>query len=131
MVDSAGNRLIDPVIEFANTNNPRGGGIGTTVIGGNVYRGSALPGFKGRYIFGVFSQGGTTPNGKLFMADPGGAGSGLWKFYDIGLRSYPNNLGQYVKGFGQDLKGEIYVTTTTVAGPTGTTGKVLKLVNVK
>ena len=40
----------------------------------------------------------------------------------------PNIDGQFVKGFGQDLEGEIYVATSTISGPAGTTGKVYKLV---
>jgi hypothetical protein len=31
---------------------------------------------------------------------------------------------------GQDRKGELYLTTSTVVGPAGTTGKVFKLVEV-
>jgi len=40
-------------------------------------------------------------------------------------------LGNYVKGFGQDQGGEIYVTGSTQLGPSGTTGKVFKLVRAK
>src|SRR5678816_2994337 len=54
-VDNFGNKLIDPVIQINNAANPEGG-IATTVIGGNVYRGRAIPGFMGKYIFGTFSQ---------------------------------------------------------------------------
>ncbi|HMF73851.1 MAG TPA: hypothetical protein VK616_20360 [Flavitalea sp.] len=57
----------------------------------------------------------------------GGFGSGLWSFEKISLKSFPDHLGQYVKGFGQDLKGEIYVLTTVEGGPTGNTGKIYKL----
>jgi hypothetical protein len=32
-----------------------------------------------------------------------------------------------VKGFGQDRAGEVYVTTSQVLGPTGTTGRVLRI----
>ena len=60
------------------------------------------------------------------MAQP--AGPGLWPFQEITLKSYADHLGQFVKGFGQDLAGEIYVTTSTMLGPTGNTGKIYKLV---
>ena len=72
-----------------------------------------------------FSKSGT-PQGELFMATP--AGSGLWPFTEISVRGFPDHLGQFIKGFGQDLEGEIYVTTSTVLGPAGTSGKVYKLV---
>lgn len=123
-VDIFGIPLTDPVIEMNNFQNPKGGKA-TTIIGGNVYRGK-IRGLHGKYIFGTFSQGPGTPNGELFFSSPGG--TGLWSFEELNLKSYPNDLGYYLKGFGQDLKGEIYLTVASVAGPSGTTGKVLKLV---
>ncbi len=124
-VDNMGNPLIDPVIEINNAANPKGG-IATTVIGGNVYRGHAIPGFQGKYIFGTFSQSFTTADGELFMALP--AGPGLWPFQEIHLASHPDDIGYYLKGFGQDWDGEIYLTVSGRLGPAGTTGKVFKLV---
>jgi hypothetical protein len=124
-VDVYGNKLQDPVIELNNWQNPAGGRA-TTVIGGNVYRGNSIPGYQGKYIFGTFSQTPTNANGELFIANPGGPG--LWSFEEINLASHPGDIGYYLKGFGQDLKGEIYLTVSGVLGPTGTTGKIFKLV---
>ena len=124
-VDPLGNKLEDPVIQFNNWNNPAGGKA-TTVIGGNVYRGNSIPGYQGKYIFGTFSQTQTTANGELFIANP--AGPGLWPFQEISLKSSPNDVGYYLKGFGQDLRGEIYLTTSSILGPSGTSGKIFKLV---
>ena len=124
-VDVFGIPLTDPVIEMNNFQNPKGGRA-TTIIGGNVYRGHAIRGLDGHYIFGTFSQGPTTPNGELFQSKPGG--SGLWSFEEISLKSHPEDIGYYLKGFGQDLKGEIYLAVSSLAGPSGNTGKILKLV---
>jgi glucose/arabinose dehydrogenase len=124
-VDNFGNPLIDPVIEINTWTNPKGGRA-TTVIGGNVYRGHTIPGFQGKYIFGTFSQGPTTPNGELFIANTGGPG--LWSFQEINLASHPDDVGYFIKGFGQDWDGEIYLTVSSLGGPSGTTGKVFKLV---
>jgi glucose/arabinose dehydrogenase len=124
-VDVFGIPLTDPVIELNNWQNPKGGKA-TTIIGGNVYRGHSIRGFDGKYIFGTFSQSPTTANGELFMANPGG--TGLWSFEEISLKSHPEDLGYYLKGFGQDRKGEIYLAVSSILGPTGTTGKILKLV---
>jgi glucose/arabinose dehydrogenase len=126
VADQFGNPLIDPVIEMLNVQNPAPGVKTLTVIGGNVYRGHAIPGFMGKYIFGSFSKAGGPPAGELFMAQP--AGPGLWPFQEITLKSFTDHLGQFVKGFGQDHEGEIYITTSAQGGPTGTTGKVYKLV---
>jgi glucose/arabinose dehydrogenase len=123
--DSAGNPLIDPVIELTNTANPKGGGIGNAVIGGNVYRGTVLPALQGKYIFGMLSTDGGA-NGKVFSADP--TASGMWPYSELALNGFPNNLGQYLKSFGQDLSGEIYLITSSNIGPSGNGGKVYKMV---
>jgi glucose/arabinose dehydrogenase len=125
-MDPLGNRLIDPVIEMLNAANPAPGIKTLTVIGGHVYRGKEIQGLKGDYVFGSFSRSGT-PQGELFVAKP--AGPGLWPFTEIPLVSFTDHIGAFVKGFGQDLNGEIYVTTSTVLGPGGITGKVYKLVS--
>lgn len=128
-VDNLGNPLIDPVVEVINAANPMGGGKALTIIGGNVYRGNSIPGFQGKYIFGTFGQTFTTPDGELFISTP--AGPGPWKYDEIELKSFPNDLGHYLKGFGQDNDGEVYITVSTALGPSGTTGKVYKLVRVR
>jgi glucose/arabinose dehydrogenase len=128
MVDNLGNPLIDPVIEVNNAANPAGGRA-TTIIGGNVYRGKELKGWDGKYIFGTFSQGFTAPDGELFMSQTSGAA--VWSFDEIDLKSHPNDLGYFLRGFGQDNDGEIYLTVSSMLGPSGTTGKVFKLVTVK
>ena len=124
-VDPLGNRLIDPVIQVNNWLNPEGGRA-TTIIAGEVYRGNTIPGFQGKYIFGTFSQTPTAANGELFIATPGGPG--LWNYQEIELASHPNDIGYYLKGFGKDLQGEVYLTVSGMLGPSGSTGKVFKLV---
>jgi glucose/arabinose dehydrogenase len=126
-VDNFGNPLIDPVIEVNNTANPMGGKA-LTIIGGNVYRGNSIPGFQGKYIFGTYAQTEMVADAELFIANP--AGKGPWHYDEINLKSFPNDLDHYLKGFGQDNEGEIYLTVSTMAGPSGATGKVFKLVGV-
>ena len=125
-IDSAGNPFIDPVIQLKNKANPDGTGSALVVIGGNVYRGSAFPQLKGRYIFGNYSQSSTAATGELYVATV--AGSGQWAFEDLALKDYPNSLGYFLKGFGQDASGELYIAVSGVQGVSGTTGKVFKLV---
>jgi glucose/arabinose dehydrogenase len=128
MVDPFGNVLRNPVIELNNWQNPKGGKA-TTVIGGNVYRGHSIPQFEGKYIFGTFSQSIATPDGELFIANR--TGENNWPFQEISLRSSPNDVGYYLKGFGQDQDGEIYLTVSKRLGPAGLEGKVFKLVPVR
>jgi hypothetical protein len=121
----AGDPLIDPVIEYANHHQP--GGLGATVIGGHVYRGRVLRQFFGRYVFGDWSREFEEPDGSLFVAKP--RKKGLWHMRQLRVATSPTGrVGAYVLGFGQDLAGEMYVLTTEQTGPTGTTGKVFRLV---
>ncbi|HTI09262.1 MAG TPA: PQQ-dependent sugar dehydrogenase [Puia sp.] len=125
MMDSAGKPLIDPVIELVNAANPKGGGVAVTIVGGNVYRGAALPALQGKYIFGIFSQDGNA-NAKIYSSDM--ATSGMWAYSVLSLKSYPTDLGQYLKSVGQDQSGELYFLTSGQQGPSGSSGKVYKLV---
>jgi len=126
-VDVLGTPLTDPVIEVNNAANPAGGKA-LTIIGGNVYRGNAIPELQGAYIFGTFAQS-ESADGELFFSHP--AGSGLWSYEEVSLKSFPDDLGHYLKGFGQDNDGEIYLTVSGMSGPSGNTGKVMRLVKVK
>ncbi|MBE7170175.1 MAG: PQQ-dependent sugar dehydrogenase [Williamsia sp.] len=123
LTDTAGKPLIDPVIELKNAANPAGG-VTVVVVGGNVYRGSELPELQGVYIFGNYSQDGRA-NGKLYKASP--AASGMWAYEDLKLKDFPTDLGMFLKGFGQDLSGEIYLAASGVQGVSGTSGKIYKL----
>jgi glucose/arabinose dehydrogenase len=121
----AGDALIDPVIEYANHHQP--GGLGATVIGGHVYRGDALPQFSGDYVFGDWSREEEEPDGSLFVANQ--RKTGLWKMRQLQVATSPTRrVGHYVLGFGQDLAGEMYVLTSDRQGPSGTTGRVYRLV---
>ena len=120
-----------PVIEMFNLANPmRGSAEGIlTVIGGHVYRGTAVPQLDGRYVFGAFSTQGfdMPPAGAVYTASPA-SGGGQWAFEKVTFADQPNGaLAHYVHGFGQDLTGEVYVLTTDNLGPTGTTGRVFRL----
>lgn len=128
-VDDLGNPLVDPVIVLNNAANPITGGTrSVSVIGGNVYRGSKIEHLKGKYVFGSYSQANNTITGELFMAAP--RNSGTWNYQEISLKSFPNDLGNLLKGMGEDRKGELYLTTSRVVGPTGNSGKVYKLIEV-
>jgi glucose/arabinose dehydrogenase len=59
-----GEPLLDPIIEYFHGDDPERV-TGISVIGGVVYRGDAVAGLRGRYVFGDFQ-----PNGRLFVATP-------------------------------------------------------------
>lgn len=106
--------MIDPLLEYDHT-------AGTAVVGGFVYHGSLFPQLDGKYVFGDFSNGAFVApgNGRLFYAD---LNSGAINEFSM---SAP--LGLWLKGFGQDASGEMYVMASTNLGPAGTTGVVLEI----
>jgi len=130
IVGYRGETLERPVIEYENAGPPLNG-IGLAVIGGFIYRGSEMEGFQGRYIFGDYSQGNGEPDGILFLADPERDADGKWSFEVLQAErdgsSRQGEMGHYLKGMGEDERGELYVATTDSAGPTGTSGRVYRL----
>lgn len=121
----AGEPLLDPAIEYANIRNPQGG-LGTVVIGGYVYRGSALPELYGRYIFGDWSSASGAGRGLLLAATRAAEG-GLWEITPLAVNGQ-EGLGEYLLSFGQDDQNELYVLAAASTGPSGSSGKVYRLV---
>jgi glucose/arabinose dehydrogenase len=98
-----GEPLVDPIVEY-----PHSGGAvsGISVIGGQVYRGDALPGLAGRYVFGDLQVG-----GRLFVASPPD-GDGPWPTRTLALAGDgADRLGQLLS-VGRDDDGEVYVLGT-------------------
>ncbi|THU41084.1 PQQ-dependent sugar dehydrogenase [Niastella caeni] len=127
-IDDRGKRLLDPVIEINNWQNPLGGKA-TTIIGGYVYRGNKINGWNGKYVFGTFSQSPSTANGELFIATPQWSEEPApWTYEEVTLIGNPDDVGYYLRGLGQDDDGEIYLAVSSMPGLQGTTGKVFKLV---
>ncbi|MBI2910298.1 MAG: PQQ-dependent sugar dehydrogenase [Chloroflexi bacterium] len=126
MVDARGQQLIDPIIEYRNS---RAGGIGTAVIGGFVYRGAALPQFQGAYVFGDFSVARDTPGGGLFIGTRPLTPGQMWLMQELTVNTSANGrINAFIRSFGQDNNLELYVLAADVPGPTGTTGKIFKIV---
>ena len=119
--DTAGNPLIDPVIEFSNSKNSSQG-LGNVSIGGYVYQGNSVSSLSGKYIFGVLTQNPATMNGAIFAATMSGNN---WNYEKLVFSNLSNNeIGMFILGFGQDRAGEVYVLTS--AGTTGA-GRVYKI----
>jgi hypothetical protein len=112
--------LIDPLAEYDHNS-------GTAIVGGFIYHGSLLPQLDGDYVFGDFSNGPFSgpPNGRLFYSD---LSTGQINEFILGTQDLP--FGMWLKGFGEDSNGEIYVTASTALGPTGTTGQVFEITAV-
>ena len=116
--------MIDPVGQYDHDE-------GISVTGGYVYRGNAIPELYGQYVFGDFSTGFFNPEGRLFYSNHDS--SMLNDIKELQLANGNPPLGLFVKSFGEDQNGELYVLAGTNLGPFTTStgqklGQVLKIV---
>ncbi|MFB6071162.1 MAG: sorbosone dehydrogenase family protein [Halanaeroarchaeum sp.] len=93
-----GEPLLAPVVEYPH----QGGAVsGISVITGNVYRGQALPGLRGRFVFGDLRA-----KGRLFVATP--RSEGLWPVQTLPIAE--DDAGKLARLFSfQRHGGEMYV----------------------
>lgn len=110
--------LIDPVVQYDHDE-------GISITGGFIYHGSAIPELTGKYVFPDFSSSFSVADGRLLYA---GLGTGLIEELQIGIND--RDLGLYVKAFGRDDDGELYLLAGDNLGPFGNGGMVLKIVDV-
>ncbi len=111
-------KFVDPVVEYDHDE-------GISITGGFVYNGSAMPELTGKYLFGDFSASFFAPEGRIFYAD-----LGTGEIAELKMGVNDRELGLYVKAFGQDADGELYLLAGTNLGPFGTDGMVLKIVGL-
>jgi len=111
--------LTEPVAEYDHDD-------GISVIGGYSYYGNEVPPLWGRYVFGDFSSGFFSPGGRLFTAD-----LFTGEIQELLIGQDKHSLGMFIKGFGQDDSGDVYVLASSALGPYGNTGKVIKIVALK
>ncbi len=130
-----GEPLIGPVVEY-------GHDVGNVIVGGEVYRGTELPDFTGKYVFGSWSSPDNyvTPNGILFVATPPDdweskipstaedltrEDNAMWTLQELKVIGAPGQedgrLDQFVRSINRDNDNEIYLLTNTVGGPNSST----------
>ncbi len=122
---------VDPIAEYFHSD-----ADGVAVIGGFVYRGGAIASLAGTYVFGDLSKtidfsqfpSVTGDGGRLFYLVESSPGVFEVREFMIGLDDRGLG-GPFLKGFGEDVDGELYVLLSESVGP-GDTGSVLKIVAV-
>jgi glucose/arabinose dehydrogenase len=89
--------------------------LGTAVVGGYVYRGNAIAGLSGKYVFGDLSTNVTGAVGGLLLGleEPT---SNNWTLSVLTVKG-GNPFATHVMSFGRDDQGELYVATEVVEGP--------------
>lgn len=138
-----GQPLLDPIIEYPQEDNDTQ--LGSAVIGGHVYRGGAVDGIEGAYVFGDWSADPHgDPLGKLYMARPPREDEevhgyfedrDLWPIWSLGVEGEgdigdDSELNRYVISLGSDLDGAVYVLTGRTPAIEGDTGEIHRIVPV-
>jgi glucose/arabinose dehydrogenase len=110
-----GTTLRDPIIQYG-----RDGPVsGLAVIGGQLYRGSALPALSDHYVFGDWQAG-----GRLFLASE--TDSGLWSTGTLPVAG--DDAVPLLLTVGEDTDGELLLGTTREESVQGSTGAIERLV---
>ncbi|HUH79092.1 MAG TPA: PQQ-dependent sugar dehydrogenase [Methanoregula sp.] len=124
-----GEPLIGPVVEL-------GHDVGNTVIGGVLYRGTALAGWQGSFVFGTWSLGFAPGDGTLLVATPPpgndsvpfpSSASGLtagrnrmWTTQEIAVANNGSGrVNAFVRAISEGPDHELYVLTSRNSGPGG------------
>ena len=122
-----GSRIKQPIVEYPNMQvmhpdtKVDATGVGTAVVGGRIYRGSALPEYQGKLIFADWSAAFDRPSGQVFLATPPSRWRDLWSFDKIA------ELETRIISVAEDAEGELYLLTNDQFGPFGETGKIFKI----
>ncbi|MDZ7702226.1 MAG: PQQ-dependent sugar dehydrogenase [Halobacteriales archaeon] len=96
-----GEPLVDPIVAYPNARFKEAAVGGVAVVGGGVYRGDAIPGLEGAYVFGDLQA-----DGQLFVARRPD-GDGQWPTRTLPL----TEAGRLTRlfSFARDADGELYV----------------------
>lgn len=117
--------LLGPIIVLPHVDTLGYGGYGIAIIGGYVYRGAALPGLDGDYVFAMWTQHHGRPAGAIYQARSEGS---EWKVSEVHVsNTSEGKVGRYINGFAEDRAGELFLLTSEKAGPAGSTGKVYRM----
>lgn len=112
--------LIAPIAQYAHigvvTVSPVLPQIGASVSGGYLYRGSAIPGLVGKYVFGDYSHSIGSATGTILGLEETPLNSNNWVF-SLPPVAGGNPLTTRIYSFGRDEQGEVYVATKVSRGP--------------
>lgn len=128
MTGARGEPLLDPILHYRHASlkkDPDAQGV--SIIGGHVYRGKAIPGLVGRYVFGDWSRNWGLPQGLILVATRPADGGSRWTVEPAQVVE-PADFGAYITGFSQGDDGELYVLTNGSNGLTPGKGRVWKMV---
>jgi hypothetical protein len=101
-------------------------GKGLSITGGFVYRGKAMPGLVGSYVFGDWSKSFSEPQGVLLVARPPTQPGAMWTIDDVAVSNM--KFTSYVLAFAQDEDRELYVLVSDNTAPGRANDRIYKIV---
>ncbi|SKA99797.1 Glucose / Sorbosone dehydrogenase [Prosthecobacter debontii] len=120
-----GGSLIGPIAEYAHPSASLEGTdsmpkYGTSITGGYVYRGTAIPGLQGKYLFGDYAENGIGNGGGVLLGLEETT-PGVFALSEVTpFNSLPASARIYA--FGEDEAGELYIAVKTTSGVTSLSG---------
>ena len=128
-IGARGEPLLDPIAEYPHHDKNHDAPQGVSVIGGYVYRGQAIPGLNGRFVFADWTRTrGAAGDGRLVVASRPATGN-HWDCEYLPVRFKPGDKWiNYITALAQDNQGELFVLTCAQGQPGGTTGRIWKMV---
>ncbi len=127
-VGARGEPLLDPILEYVHRTTNPDEVAGVSLTGGDVYRGKAVKGLDGRYVFAAWSRGMGLPDGRIIVATRPASGA-RWSVEYPAIGGKPaGKTGLFITAMGQDADGELYVMSNSSNGLSGKNGKVWKVV---
>ena len=108
--DARGEAFVDPVAVYKNVGAFKGepDALGTSITGGYVYRGKAIPALAGHYVLGDWTGAWGSPQGRLLFARRPAEASARWSVESIRIDG-PGKMFGTVCAFAEDKDGELYV----------------------
>ena len=124
-----GEPFVDPVAVYKNVGAFKGDpdALGTSITGGHVYRGKAIPALVGHFVLGDWTGAWGAPQGRLLYARRPANSPARWSVEPIRIDG-PGKMFGTVCAFAEDPDGELYVLTNGSTSLAGSRGKVWKLV---
>ncbi|HTI69456.1 MAG TPA: PQQ-dependent sugar dehydrogenase [Candidatus Limnocylindria bacterium] len=124
--------LLDPILEYPHRAGDPAAPQGVSVTGGYVYRGKAIEGLAGMYVFADWTRTrGVVGDGRLMAAVRPFEGT-KWALEYLPVAGRPfGKLDLYIVALAQDNNGELYVLTNNRGVPTGQEGRIWKIVSGK
>lgn len=124
-----GEPFVDPIAVYKNVGAFKGepDALGTSITGGYVYRGKAIPALAGNFVLGDWTGGWGAPQGRLMYARRPSDPKARWSVESIRIDGAGKMFGT-VCAFAEDADGELFVLTNGSTSLAGSRGKVWKLV---